>query len=456
MNTSKPLGFHQRKSSLTTLCPPTDKRSFDLNKRQGSHSLRTDRSFKRQLLNIPITQLIGWTYMLVCLCLSTFHLLVSFSSLDQVTHHPRIDWNKVLEERQYNTSWSQLNHLLPEARLAKVFSKSNLHRHTIRPHWFTASIKPSRDALTLTTVVEPRQLDQLTRLSQLYQGPISATLLVSNSPLIQDHLDQIRSLYETTPALRRHVDLHLILQSGSMATGNYQEARNLARLFSRTGYIAMLPVDTLWMTSISHSFKQYSHLLHQGDLLILPTFGFPQYDGVRTDEWPEDKLSMLEWVHAGEMGLLDDAYELNNGPTSYSTWKQAKEPYQVPNYDFNYGPIFISTLSSHPWCDERFEDFLPSCIYKTYLSGANLWVLPNDYAVRTGQVSNRTLFSEQQHQIQKSIAKRYRLEQCVYYARQFDQHNTFHSSRADHVKQECSRSVLSLQKQKMISNVIDP
>lgn len=36
-------------------------------------------------------------------------------------------------------------------------------------------------------------------------------------------------------------------------------------------------------------------------------------------------------------------------------------------------------------CDERFEDYLPSCIYNTYLAGANLWVLPNDYAIATGQ-----------------------------------------------------------------------
>lgn len=26
-----------------------------------------------------------------------------------------------------------------------------------------------------------------------------------------------------------------------------------------------------------------------------------------------------------------------------------------------------------------------ACLYSTYLNGANLWVLPNDYIVRTGQ-----------------------------------------------------------------------
>ncbi|KAI8058651.1 uncharacterized protein B0P05DRAFT_478763 [Gilbertella persicaria] len=347
-----------------------------------------------------------------------------------------------------------------------MFSKSIVHRDLIRPHWFTASIQPTKESLTLITVVELKQIGHLVQLAQLYKGPISATLLVPSTKNIHHELSiqqltQIRTLYETTTALRRHVDLHLVLQPGglteanvTMATGGYQEARNLARLFSRTDYVALLPVTTLWMTQIGASFKQYLDRLNQGDLLILPTFGFPNYDGVHTDEWPMDKQTMIEWVDAGEMGLLDYDYELNNGPTSYSTWKEAKEPYLVPNYDFHYGPIFISTKLNHPWCEERFEDFVPSCIYKTYLAGANLWVLPNDYAVRTGQEPSDTLITDQQRRIQNRIARKYRLEQCVYYARQFDQYGLFDSDKAEHVKQECSKSLLSLQKEKMISDVI--
>jgi hypothetical protein len=42
----------------------------------------------------------------------------------------------------------------------------------------------------------------------------------------------------------------------------------------------------------------------------------------------------------------------------------------------------------------------------------------------------------------------------VFYARQFDQYGTFNSEKAEHVKQECSKALLSLQKEKMISDVI--
>lgn len=166
----------------------------------------------------------------------------------------------------------------------------------------------------------------------------------------------IRNEYETTVSLRRYVDIHLVLQPGGLredgeviATDGYQEARNLARFFSRTDYVALVPAATLWMTDIGNSFKQYLKLLLQGDLLILPTFGFPNYDGVETDEWPMDKQTVVEWVEEGHMGLLDYNYELNNGPSSYSHWKDAKDPYMVPHYDHKYGPIFISTRLNHPW-----------------------------------------------------------------------------------------------------------
>lgn len=205
-------------------------------------------------------------------------------------------------------------------------------------------------------------------------------------------MDEIRNNYETTTALKRHVDIHLVLQQGGLdeegntiAIGGYQESRNLARLFSRTEFVALVPVTTLWLTDVSETIKKHVDILRSGDLIVIPTFGFPNYEGVETQLWPIDKQSVIEWVEEGQLGLLDYNYELNNGPTSYSLWKDAKDPYLLPTYDFKYSPIFISTRLNHPWCEERFEDHVASCVYSKYLAGSNLWVLPNDYAVRTGQ-----------------------------------------------------------------------
>ncbi|KAI9483372.1 MAG: hypothetical protein EXX96DRAFT_140394 [Benjaminiella poitrasii] len=354
-----------------------------------------------------------------------------------------------------------------------MFSKSssviNYHHDNliIRPYWFTASIKPARDdSLTLITVVELRDLNHLIKLAELYQSSISATLLVPSENIHDEYaiqqLTKVRQMYETTVALRRHVDIHLVLQPSIQSlsenatfTGGYQEARNLARLFSRTDYIALVPVSILWMTDIQRSFRHHLHLLQEGHLLIIPTFGFPYYnvdDEIDHDTLPRDKQTTVEWVEEGKMGLLDYHYELNNGPTSYSTWKEAREPYIVPTYDYQYGPIFISSKTNHPWCEERFEDNMASCLYTTYLAGADLWILPNDYVIRTGHEPADTLYTPQQRKIHNRLAKRYRMEQCVFYARQFDQYGTF--DKAHHVKQECSKALLSLQKEKMISGYL--
>ncbi|KAI8967739.1 hypothetical protein BDF20DRAFT_898960 [Mycotypha africana] len=440
---------------------------------------------------MPVIQLVGWTYLFICFCLSTFHLFTSFSLLpeqqlsratDPLLTAAAVDWDQVLFQRYQQSSdpvvpSSQFNEITPQIRLSKMFSKSVVSQDLIRPYWFTSSIQPSKEALTLTTVVEWKELEALVRLAQVYEGPISATLIVPcvhnlHHEQTMQQLNTIRQWYETTVVLRRYVDLHLFLQPGGMRVneegeleetpgqgrggGGYQKARNIARFFSRTDYVAMVPVTLLWMTQIGTSFRQHLSHLKAGDVLVLPTFGFPSFSTSSEqdkDRWPTDRQSVVEWVEAGEMGLLDENYELNNGPTSFITWRDAREPYRVPHYDYKYGPIFISTRLNHPWCEERFEDYLASCVYSIYLSGANLWVLPNDYAV-SETVDRKETWTPQQRKIQQKLASKYRMEQCVFYARQFDQLDIFQTERAEHVRQECSKALLNLQKQKMISNVM--
>lgn len=82
----------------------------------------------------------------------------------------KIDWDKILTEKQQETPWSQLDEILPETRLSKMFSKSIVNNGFIRPYWFTASIKPPKETLTLTTVVELRDLEHLIQLAQMYEG----------------------------------------------------------------------------------------------------------------------------------------------------------------------------------------------------------------------------------------------------------------------------------------------
>lgn len=80
--------FHQRKPSLTTVCPPADKRPEKRrNSAQFSSSMvRTNLSYRKSwiagVFDMPVIQLVGWAYVIICFCLSTIHLIKTFAMLD--------------------------------------------------------------------------------------------------------------------------------------------------------------------------------------------------------------------------------------------------------------------------------------------------------------------------------------------------------------------------------------
>jgi hypothetical protein len=77
--------FHQRKTSLTSICPPTNDIRTEKSNKRNSFTLRTGSPKKpwfQKIFDMPAIQLVGWTYVLICFCLSTIHLVNSFALLD--------------------------------------------------------------------------------------------------------------------------------------------------------------------------------------------------------------------------------------------------------------------------------------------------------------------------------------------------------------------------------------
>ncbi|KAI9018516.1 hypothetical protein CLU79DRAFT_760665 [Phycomyces nitens] len=343
-----------------------------------------------------------------------------------------------------------------------MLSKSLIKSEHIRPYWFLAESTPAPDALTLATVMTLDEWADLVHIANLWKGPISVTLQVPTevglSPsAVVGRLLRIKDEYEAEAILKAHVDIHLVLrptQENQPSLGGFQEARNMARLFSRSEFVVHVPIKTQWISDLAKTVQTYSSLLRDGDILVVPTFAFPVQDHIPQDvDWPLDKETLVDQVEEGRIGLLDYHWGLNEGPTSYEEWQGADIPYLVSDYDYHYGPVYVSTRKGHPWCEERFEDALPACIYSAYLAGADLWVLPNDYILRTGQEPENSLSGEAR-KIQLQLYKNYRIEQCVFYARKFDQSQEFESDRSSHIKQECTKVIGSLKKQDMISKKI--
>ncbi|KAI8096571.1 uncharacterized protein BX664DRAFT_324290 [Halteromyces radiatus] len=340
---------------------------------------------------------------------------------------------------------SKLNLLNTQLRLSKMFSKSLRQPDNVRPFWMTATEPPT--SICITTVLTLDDMDSLEIMATHWQGSISAAIQIEakdglNSGHAVQVLSRLRREYETRPALQKYVDFHVILLPEHTTRIRLQAARNLARLFSRSQYIMHTPIHVLWLpSSISLSTNTATmERLDQGDALVVPTFAFPRRNNVQTNVFPKDRDGIIDWVDAGRMGLLDYHWPLNFGPSSYDDWRVASEPYLVTEYDYHYGPVYITTKENHPWCEERFDDQLSACVYATYLNGANFYVLHDTFIIRSGQEPENRL-TDGERMIQDGMYKNYRVEQCAFYARQFDQHGVYDTNRASHVKQECAKAL---------------
>ncbi|KAG0171120.1 hypothetical protein DFQ28_001569 [Apophysomyces sp. BC1034] len=429
-------GFHQRRPSLTTACPPIALVSPN-DKKQATK--------QTWYATWPILRLVGYLYVLLSVCIATLHLVLSCQRnyLNQTTGFLQPAANATLDDIPH-TLW-----------ISKIFSKSGMKFDHVRPHWFTATDASHSHTVTLATVLTPEDWPHLVRLASLWQGPISAALQIPSIGVgsTVKELEYLRQEYDSREDLKKYVDVHLVIRPhavSSSSLGGRQEARNLARLFSRTEFVAHLPVRTRHLTNLTRAVDQYQDLLRHGDGLVIPSF-VDRRNAVYNSEAPapEGKDALIRWVDERRMGLQDHHWRLNEGPTSYAEWRIATEPYLVTNYDYHYGPAYIATRDHHPWCEERFEDQLPACVYAMFLAGSELWVLPEDYSIR--EIEPEYALTLEERAMQDQAYKNYRVEQCVFYARKFDLNQILDQDQASHIRQECAKVLGSLRKANMIS-----
>lgn len=260
-----------------------------------------------------------------------------------------------------------------------MFGKSLRQPDNVRPFWFKATDPAT--SIGITTVLTLDDMELLEEMAGHWQGKnvcdvprkrerelfanpfpslgsISAVIQIEtkdglNSGHAVQALSRLRREYETRPLLGKYVDIHVVLQPLRTIRTRLQGARNLARLFSRSHYVMHTPIKVLWLPShaslLDPSTTGLFDHLDEGDALVVPTFAFPRRNNVQTDVYPTDREGMIDWVDSGRMGLLDYHWSLNAGPTSYLQWRDATEPYLVTDYDYHYGPVYITTKEHHPW-----------------------------------------------------------------------------------------------------------
>lgn len=135
------------------------------------------------------------------------------------------------------------------------------------------------------------------------------------------------------------------------------------------------------------------------------------------ERWPQKKAALVGLVrtrvgtpdHPSEsvLALHDRRWDLNHGPSNWYLWRKSptdprlleppelgggiglgpnggvgggRDVFRVTDYDLHYSPSVVVSRKGQPWCTERFEMMPAACVYQMYLSGAEMWVLPDEWA----------------------------------------------------------------------------
>lgn len=134
-------------------------------------------------------------------------------------------------------------------------------------------------------------------------------------------------------------------------------------------------------------------------------------------DWPTRKQQLVSFVNTrvpsiespttARLALFDRRWDLNHGPSNWYLWRKSatdprlmekptsggglslgldgavgggKEVYRVVDYDLHYSPLVVVSKKGQPWCTERFDDVRAACVYQMYLAGAEMWVVPDEWA----------------------------------------------------------------------------
>lgn len=138
---------------------------------------------------------------------------------------------------------------------------------------------------------------------------------------------------------------------------------------------------------------------------------------IPANAWPTRKQSLVSQVNTrapspdapttARIALFDRRWDLNHGPSNWYLWRKSAsdthlqdapelgggvglgldggvggghELYKVTDYDMHYSPTVVMSRKGQPWCTERFETMHAACVYQMYLTGAEVWVVPDEWA----------------------------------------------------------------------------
>lgn len=158
---------------------------------------------------------------------------------------------------------------------------------------------------------------------------------------------------------------------------------------------------SLPMTNVARSFEQHPQWIEKlraGNVFVLPGFNVSttttstSQDDMTVDDaglapalsvanLPADKESLLGYIREGQVSLSEKTWKKTIRNVDFNAWAGQTRLSAIQNYDPYFSPSVVMRRDKMLWCPERFGDNHAACMFELYLSGADFWVLPNDFTV---------------------------------------------------------------------------
>ncbi|KAF9924518.1 hypothetical protein FBU30_005538 [Linnemannia zychae] len=377
-------------------------------------------------------------------------------------------------ERTYDPEkpYSVVSELSTSVILSKMFAFSTPDvTDNIQPFFVRSEANPRTDEITLATFVPQDDLSELIRLVEHFPGPISAVLHIdhpSDEPGASNPISRLHTMRASNPKIRNQVDIHLITTPQThrrpLSTTVQQQSnlhRNLARFFARTDFVLLLDADgSLPATDISKSFRDYPQWMEKlrtGNVFVVPGFNVSMASEtgapstledeetttsvapvLKYNQLPREKQSLLTFVHDGKVVLSEKTWKRTIRNVDFNTWATQTRLSAIQNYDPFFGPSVVMRRDKMLWCPERFGNNQAACLFELYLSGADFWVLPNDFTIHSGQRKEPEI-SERERTINTRLYQKFHEESCLKHARAFYAAGEWDSDRARHCRISCQK-----------------
>ncbi|GAA5958993.1 hypothetical protein JCM21900_000721 [Sporobolomyces salmonicolor] len=324
---------------------------------------------------------------------------------------------------------------------------SSLQPTKVIPYYYRATdpdrVDFNKEDITITTLVTSNRFTVFERLVERYQGPVSATVHVSDAKSHSELLRSLHTMYSSSPLMKKYVDIHLVYDPFDR---QFNMWRNVAKFFARTEYVMMLDVDFWLCTDFRQRMLESTEIMARlkGGMaaFVVPAFEFhKQSDGVDPMTFPATKAELIQLVQDDKIGMFHKSWAPGHGSTNYTRYYNAKpgEVYRVQGYTHSYEPYVIFKKEGTPWCDERFIGYggnKAACLFELYLSGVSFYVLPDDFVIHQSHAYAEKA-RKHERRYNRKLYTDFREELCFRYLNLFlDQ---IESPRAKNLANECKK-----------------